>query len=84
LVNLIPQIIRLSETILCELESEAGYAALRPREQARLFGKRAGDGALGSLLQLARTGKLDAELARRVLRSPEALKTLIQYLNTGS
>ena len=81
LVDLIPRITRLSETILCDLESEPGYAVLRPREQARLFGERAGNGTLGALLQLARKGKLDVGLAHRVLRNPEALRATIQKLN---
>jgi hypothetical protein len=81
LMDLVPRITQLSQTILHELESEPGYAALHPREQARLFGKRAGPGPLGSLLQLSRMGKLEVGLAHRVLRNPEALRTIIQKLN---
>jgi hypothetical protein len=53
---------------------------LRPREQARLFGSQAGNGVLGTLLHLARLGKLDMDLAHRVLKTPDALDPAMQEI----
>jgi len=80
LADLLPRIVKISETILCELQSEPGFAELRPRQQARRFGERAGNGQLGSLLQLARLGRLDGRLARQILRTPDSLQAVVQKI----
>lgn len=80
LAQLIAKITHRSQTILNELQSEAGFTELTPRQQTRRFGERAGQGILGTLLQLARLAKLNRELAHRLIKNPELLKTLSQAL----
>jgi Calcineurin-like phosphoesterase len=79
--TLIAKIYQTSASILSRLQRDPGYAELRPREQAHLFGSRVGNGALGALLQLARLGKLDVDLAHRVLKTPAALYPIVQQVD---
>jgi serine/threonine protein phosphatase 1 len=79
--TLLERVYQTSATILGKLQAEPEYADLRPREQARLFGSRAGNGILATLLQLARLGKLDVDLAHRVLKTPDALHPVIQQID---
>ncbi len=80
LIDLIAKIYQSSETILHDLQSKPEYAGLRPREQARMFGAAAGTGTLATLLNLARVGKLDAELAHRILKTSVELREVIGKL----
>ncbi len=79
--TLIAKVYQTSASILSRLQREPEYAELPPREQAHLFGSRAGNGALGALLQLARLGKLDADLAHRILKTPAALYPVVQRVD---
>ncbi len=80
--DFIGKISRASEVILRDLRSNPAYADLRPREQARLFGDRSGNGRLATLLQLARLGKLNIELAHQVLKTPDELDEAIKKLQS--
>jgi hypothetical protein len=83
LIDLIGKVYQASEAILRDLQSTPIYADLRPREQARLFGDRLGNGILATLLQLARLGKLNLELAHRVLKTPHELYAIIEKLQSS-
>ena len=76
LVILIGEVYQKSESILRGLQSRPGYTQLRPRQQARLFGEMAGEGLLAILLQLARLNKLNAEIARKIIKSPDKVQDL--------
>jgi serine/threonine protein phosphatase 1 len=78
LAILIEKVYQTSATILGKLQAEPEYADLRPREQARMFGSQAGNGVLATLLHLARLGKLDMDLAHRILKTPDALYAVFQ------
>lgn len=78
----IAQVDQASTVILHDLQSDSIYAGLRPREQARLFGQRAGTDRLATLLHLARLGKLKAEVARQVLTTPAELDAAIDQLRS--
>ena len=80
LIDLIRKIYQANETILRELQLNPAYADSNPRGQARLFGNLAGNGKLATLLQLARLGKLDAELARKILKNPNELREMIKKI----
>jgi serine/threonine protein phosphatase 1 len=80
LIVLIQKVCQLNEDILQELQSEPGYAEMLPRAQARIFSDRVGDGLLATLLQLARLGRLDGELAHKILKTPVALNSVIEEL----
>lgn len=80
LVNLIEKIYQTSEAIMLDMQSKPGYADLRPREQARLFGYTAGNGTLATLLQLARLGKLNIELAHKILKTPDELHEALEKI----
>ena len=67
LATLLAQVEETCTSILFHLQAEPGYADLSSRKQAQCFGERAGTGTTATLLQLARVGKLDAEIARRLL-----------------
>jgi serine/threonine protein phosphatase 1 len=80
LIGLIEKIYMASESIMRDLHSNPAYADLRPREQVRLFGDRAGNDKLGTLLQLARVGKLESGLARKILKTPVELSAVLEKL----
>ena len=82
--DFIAQVYQGSEAILHDLQSDPTYADLRPREQARLFGQQAGTDRLATLLQLARLGKLNPELARQILKTPDELDAAIKKLQSLS
>jgi len=84
LINLIEKIYRESEAIMRDLQSKPGYADLRPREQARLFGDTVGNDTLATLLQLARLGKLNVELAHKILKTPNELLEAIEKYSKWS
>jgi len=76
LEDLVGQVRRLSGSILSALEAEPGYEGLSPRARALRFGERAQGGRLGMLLQLARLGRLEPGLARKLLARPQNLDAL--------
>jgi len=53
---------------------------LSPREQVRLFGDTVGNDTLATLLQIARVGKLDVELAHKILKTPDKLLEVIDKI----
>ncbi len=80
LLDMISRVQAFRDALLHELQSEPNYANLPPRQQALRYGERAGSGQLGTLLQLARLGKLDMDLAHRVVKSPGALPDLLRRI----
>jgi serine/threonine protein phosphatase 1 len=80
LIDLIQKTYQANETILYELQSNPAYADSSPREQARLFGDAVGSGKLATLLQLARLGKLDVELAYKILKTPNELHEAVNKI----
>ena len=77
LLDLIGRVQAIRDILLHELQSEPDYLDLSPRKQALWYGERTGSGALGTLLQLARLGKLDMDRAGRIVKSPSALPDLL-------
>lgn len=71
---------QVSQKILSQLQTESGYADLKPRQQAKLFSQMAGEGDWAALLNLARLDQLNIESARKVLKSPASLYEVIQKL----
>jgi hypothetical protein len=78
--HLIALVNQTCASILCTLHTEPGYADLSSRKQAQRFGERAGTGDTATLLQLARLGKLHAEIARKILGDSQALKDTFHSL----
>ena len=81
LTSLIENIYQATEAILRDLQSNPAYADLRPREQVRLFGEAVGNDNLATLLQLARVGKLDVDLAYKILKTPDELQEVINKIH---
>lgn len=81
LLRLIDTIIQRANTILLDLHSDPEFASLPGRKQAKQFGAKAGTGAFGALLHLARLNQLDSESARKVLKSPERLSAILHKLD---
>ncbi len=77
---LIGAIIQRAHKVLLELQSEPGFADLPARKQAKLFSAKVGTGIYGTLLHLARLNQLNGESARKVLKSPETLSTMLRKL----
>jgi hypothetical protein len=77
---LISAFIQRANTILLELQSEPEFANLPTRKQAKLFSAKAGTGIYGTLLHLARLNQLNGKSARKVLKSPETLITVLRKL----
>lgn len=77
---LIDAIIQRARKVLLELQSEPGFADLPARKQAKLFSAKVGTGIYGTLLHLARLKQLNGESARKVLKSPETLSTMLRKL----
>lgn len=77
---LIDAIIQRANTILLEIQSEPEFADLPARKQAKLFSAKVGTGSYGTLLHLARLNQLNSESARKVLKSPETLSTVLRKL----
>jgi hypothetical protein len=78
LLDFIGKLYQASEGILRDLQSDPAYADMSPRQQARRFGDKSGNGPLATLLQLARLGKLNVEVAHKILRTPNELYAAIQ------
>ena len=80
LILLIDAIFQRARKVLLELQSEPGFADLPARKQAKLFSAKVGTGIYGTLLHLARLNQLNGESARKVLKSPETLSTMLRKL----
>lgn len=82
LAGLVEKVSQACTTLMDELQSQPGFMDLRPRQQALLFGSKAGTGRLASLMHLARLGKLDMKIARKVAREPANLDALLSELQS--
>jgi len=80
LADLIEKAYRISKTIMDDLRNEPGFAEMSPRAQTRLFSTRVENNLAATLLQLARLGMLNLDLARQILKTPAALPSAIQAL----
>ncbi len=80
ILDLIGKVQEIRDALLHELQSEPDYPDLFPRQRALRYGERSGSGLLGALLQLARLGKLDMGLARRILKSPSGLLDVLRQI----
>jgi hypothetical protein len=80
--DLIAQVYQASAAILHDLQSDPDYLDLRLREQARLFGQRAGTDRLATLLHLVRLGKLNPEVAQHVLKTPQELDAAMRDIHS--
>ncbi len=78
LVILIENLYRASAVLLRDLRSEPGFVEMSPRAQAKIFSKRVADNSLVTLLQLARLGRLDIQLAHKILKTPVALDSMVE------
>jgi len=81
LLHLIDETIKRANAILLELHSEPEFVNLPARKQAKLFGTKAGTGAFGALLHLARLNQLNSTSAHKVLKSPEMVSVILRKLN---
>ncbi len=80
ILDLISRVQAIRDSLLHELQSEPDYAHLPVRQQALRYGERTGSGPVGTLLQLARLGKLDIDHARRIVKSPSGLPNLLRQI----
>jgi hypothetical protein len=80
LLHLIGETSQRANAILLELHSEPEFTNLSARKQAKLFGAKAGTGAYGALLHLARLNQLNSTSARKILKSPEKLSAMLRKL----
>lgn len=81
LLHLIGKVEEKANSIMLELRSEPGFDDLSVRKQAKQFSARAGSGAYAALLHLVRLNQLNSTTARKVLKSPEVLSTLLHKLD---
>lgn len=77
LLHLIGKVEEKANSIMLELRSEPGFDDLPVRKQAKRFSVKAGNGVYASLLHLACLSQLSSATARKVLKSPEVLSTLL-------
>lgn len=80
LARLIEQVNLRCFQLLEEVQAQPGYHALRPRQQALLYGEKVGKGRMAGLMHQARKGHLDIDTARNVLREPAELEALFSEL----
>jgi serine/threonine protein phosphatase 1 len=66
-----------NETLLARLHQEPDFAELTPRQQGKRYAENTGAGMFASLMQLARLGKLDAEMARKIVKEPGTVRKLL-------
>lgn len=81
LLHLISKVEEKANSIMLELRSEPGFDDPSVRKQAKLFSAKAGNGAYAAILHLARLSQLSNATARKVLKSPEVLSTLLHNLD---
>jgi hypothetical protein len=81
LAELIERVKSASQVILARLQFTPGYNELKPRQQAMLYGEMAGDGLAAVLLQLARVGRLDPEIARKVIRNAALISGIVSQVD---
>ena len=81
LLHLIGKVEEKANSIMLELRSEPGFDDLSVRKQAKRFSAKVEDGAYAALLHLARLRQLNSTTARKVLKSPDVLPTLLHKLD---
>lgn len=81
LLHLIGKVDEKAKLIMLELRSEPGFDDLSVRKQAKRFSAKTGNGVYAALLHLARLSQLNNATARKVLKSPEVLSTLLRNLD---
>ncbi|MBE0669153.1 MAG: metallophosphoesterase [Anaerolineales bacterium] len=81
LLHLIGKVEEKAKLIMLELHSEPGFDDLSVRKQAKRFSAKTGNGVYAALLHLARLSQLNNATARKVLKSPEVLSTLLRNLD---
>lgn len=79
LTRLIEKVRQTNHDLLARLQSTTGFSELTPRAQGKLYAARAetGKGKLANLMQLARLGKLDLEMGRKILKDPKEVHGLL-------
>ncbi len=78
LVRLIEKVSLANHDLLARLQSAPGFSELTPRVQAKLYAAETGKGKLANLMQLARLGKLDLNMGRKILKDPKEVQKLLQ------
>lgn len=81
LLHLIGKVEEKAKLIMLELRSEPGFDDLSVRKQAKRFSTKTGNGVYAALLHLARLRQLNNATARKVMKSPEVLSTLLRNLD---
>jgi hypothetical protein len=66
----------INQRLMLQVQDIPGFADFTPRQQAMVYSGLAGQGITANLLQLARLGKLDLELMRKIVRNPGQLTHL--------
>ncbi|MFZ5879775.1 MAG: metallophosphoesterase [Chloroflexota bacterium] len=80
LLKLLSHVTRLCDSILSEIHAGTYDIETATEDQQKRFAERAGTGKLSNLLHLARMGKLDLDLAKKVLRTPAVLQNMLDNL----
>jgi len=80
LAELIETVETAKEAILAKLRLAPRYNKLKPRQQAMLYSKIVGEGPQAVLMQVARLGKLDLELARKVVQKPAQIGSIARHV----
>ena len=80
LAELIEKVEAANESALAKLRSAPGYSQLKPRQQAKMYADIVGDGPSAVLMQMARTGKLDPESARKVVRNVAMISDIVHQI----
>lgn len=81
LAELIETVETTKEAILAKLQFAPRYNKLKPRQQAIQYSKIVGDGPQAVLMQMARLGKLDLESARKVVRKPARIGSIVRQVD---
>ena len=63
--------------VMSHVQAIPGYQDLTPRQQSRFYSEMVGQGVVPNLMHLARMGKLDNELMRKIVREPGRLCLMI-------
>lgn len=77
LLILIEKVKQVNKDLLMRLQSIPGFSELPPRAQAKLYAAETRKGKLANLMQLARLGKLDLEMGRKILKDPKEVHGLL-------
>ncbi len=77
LVLLIERVRQANEKLLTALQATPGFLELSSRQQAKFYAAQTGKGVFANLMQLARLGKLEVELARRIIKEPGVVQGLL-------